>query len=216
MGKAYSDYIVDTIDEEDLVIRSRSASPVPIEPPPSSEDFSNLSPHEQLAYVKPVLRAILNGRYSPVLPRHERFMRGGQSRDGLWKDAAPKGLMAPREADEISAHLKYWCLRDLAALVEPQIEENKVGVFLLNPYNPMLNTLQQRSSESSIQSTAEEVPPNIEAISLTVPPTLSGKNNALKPTLFIDTDTITTIATVSSLPSMLGRLLTIGYSRRRL
>ncbi|KAH0826963.1 hypothetical protein J3R83DRAFT_4622 [Lanmaoa asiatica] len=49
-------------------------------PPPPAKDFEDLSVRTQLAYVKPVLRAILNKEYAPAREKHEAFMKGGSRR----------------------------------------------------------------------------------------------------------------------------------------
>ena len=53
-----------------------------INPPPSIDDFKQLSIRIRFAYTKPVLTTILNKRYSPVMELHGSFMVGGQKRVG--------------------------------------------------------------------------------------------------------------------------------------
>ncbi|KAI0261699.1 hypothetical protein BGY98DRAFT_1052779, partial [Russula aff. rugulosa BPL654] len=48
-------------------------------PPPDPEDFCELPIREQFAYVKPIIRAILNEAYLPASERHQAFMQGGRS-----------------------------------------------------------------------------------------------------------------------------------------
>jgi hypothetical protein len=48
-----------------------------------STPFKDLPIRQQLVHLKPVLYAIMNGRYAPALADHSDFMKGGQSRRAL-------------------------------------------------------------------------------------------------------------------------------------
>ena len=49
-------------------------SPAPEDKAPQPAAFCQLSIREQFAYVKPVMRAILDNTYEPVRERHKAFM----------------------------------------------------------------------------------------------------------------------------------------------
>ncbi|KAH9981398.1 hypothetical protein BGW80DRAFT_1454284 [Lactifluus volemus] len=66
-------------------------------PPPSPGGFCGLSIREQFAYVKPVIKAILNETYYPARDRHQAFMQGGSSRLRLRKAGTGKGDLTARE-----------------------------------------------------------------------------------------------------------------------
>jgi len=79
-------------------------------PPPNPEDFCELSIREQFAYVKPVIKAILNETYLPVRDRHQSFMQGGPSRLRLRKAATGKGDLTAREVSQLGRVLQCWVL----------------------------------------------------------------------------------------------------------
>jgi hypothetical protein len=79
-------------------------------PPPSPEEFCELSIREQFAYVKPVIKAILNETYFPVRDRHQAFMQGGPSRLRLRKSATGKGDLTTREVSQLGRVLQCWVL----------------------------------------------------------------------------------------------------------
>ncbi|KAG9318924.1 hypothetical protein JVU11DRAFT_1036 [Chiua virens] len=81
-------------------------------PPPLPEDFENLSVRAQLAYVKPVLRAILSKQYAPARNKHEAFMRGGAARSGLWKSAGVRGGLDARFIKGVQKAICKWVLGD--------------------------------------------------------------------------------------------------------
>jgi hypothetical protein len=79
-------------------------------PPPSPEGFCELSIREQFAYVKPVIKAILNETYPPARDRHQAFMQGGSSRLRLRKAATGKGDLTAREISQLGRALQSWVL----------------------------------------------------------------------------------------------------------
>lgn len=102
----------DDPDEDDLIPpEDRSLSPVPLEPPPSQEDFRNLTIREQFAYTKGVLRAILDGRYMPSRQKHEDFVKGGKWRKNVTNSAAMWGLMDPKDVKSVDKLVQKWCMR---------------------------------------------------------------------------------------------------------
>ncbi|KAF8447381.1 hypothetical protein L210DRAFT_3641335 [Boletus edulis BED1] len=81
-------------------------------PPPPAEDFEDLSVRVQLAYVKPVLQAILNKEYAPARGKHETFMRGGSGRVTLLKSAGVRGGMDARLVKAVQKAICEWVLGD--------------------------------------------------------------------------------------------------------
>ena len=81
-------------------------------PPPPAEDFEDLSVRAQLAYVKPVLRAILIKEYAPAREKHEAFMRGGSGRVALLKSAGVRGGMDARFVGAVQKAICEWVLGD--------------------------------------------------------------------------------------------------------
>jgi hypothetical protein len=81
-------------------------------PPPPAEDFEDLSVRAQLAYVKPVLRAILIKEYAPAREKHEAFIRGGSGRVALLKSAGVRGGMDARFVKAVQKATCRWVLGD--------------------------------------------------------------------------------------------------------
>jgi hypothetical protein len=96
--------------EEEPEDRKRSPSPNLTDPPPGAGAFADLSIHAQLAYVKPVLSAILQGKYTPASKSHEAFMRGGAARSSLMKRAAVRGGLDPNEVKQSQKLIARWAL----------------------------------------------------------------------------------------------------------
>lgn len=96
--------------EDEPEDRKRSPSPKLTDPPPSADAFADLSMHAQLAYVKPVLNAILQGKYTPASKSHEAFMRGGAARSSLMKRAAVRGGLDPNEVKQSQKLITRWAL----------------------------------------------------------------------------------------------------------
>ncbi|KAJ3744772.1 hypothetical protein DFH05DRAFT_1419024 [Lentinula detonsa] len=129
MGKFSSDYLDNPEDDaEDLAqlshstTLSRSSSPVPLSS--ISCTFVDLPIRAQLAYVKPVLRAILNEKYAPAKDRHDSFMKGGKARAGLGASAGLRGTIPPRDVDRLQEHLSNWCFQD--EIKAPDFSDNAV------------------------------------------------------------------------------------------
>ncbi|KAG1827471.1 uncharacterized protein BJ212DRAFT_1312558 [Suillus subaureus] len=96
--------------EDEPEDKRRSPSPELTDPPPSADAFADLSMHAQLAYVKPVLNAILQGKYTPASKSHEAFMRGGAARSSLMKRAAVRGGLDPNEVKQSQKLITRWAL----------------------------------------------------------------------------------------------------------
>ena len=75
------------------------------------DDFRQLSIRIRFAYTKPVLTAILNKEYEPVMNFHQLFMAGGQKRGRLLDHSSRRGKMDLKEVTELTNYLKEWCLR---------------------------------------------------------------------------------------------------------
>jgi hypothetical protein len=97
---------------EDTEESSRRPSPEPTFPPPNSTDFVELSIHEQLAYVKPVLTAILNDAYKPAQRRHLDFIKGGTARTKTQESAASRGTVSPDDVGTLQKCMMRWVLRE--------------------------------------------------------------------------------------------------------
>ncbi|KAJ7706962.1 hypothetical protein B0H17DRAFT_1325715 [Mycena rosella] len=90
-------------------------SPEPRGPPPSGDAFADLGLHEQFAYTKPVLQAILRDEYPPAQKAHKLFIGGGRGRNSVVKEAGERGLMDPRDVELLQKLLTEWCMRETRA-----------------------------------------------------------------------------------------------------
>lgn len=97
---------------EDIDESSRAPSPEAILPAPDPNNFYYLSIHEQLAYVKPVLAAILNEGYKPARRRHLDFIKGGSARTRTQESAASRGTMSPDDVGTLQKCMMRWVLRE--------------------------------------------------------------------------------------------------------
>jgi len=102
----------DDTDSEDE--HERQPSPDIVDPPPKGVAFRKLNLNQQFAYVKPVLVAILNERYSPAALRHQKFMQGGSARTKLARDAGCKGYMTGQEVSRLTKMITRWTLGEKA------------------------------------------------------------------------------------------------------
>ncbi|KAG8217939.1 hypothetical protein J3R82DRAFT_6106 [Butyriboletus roseoflavus] len=96
------------IDDDTNADDTTSALP----PPPPAEDFEDLPIRTQLAYVKPILHAILSKEYVPAREKHEAFMRGGSERVALLKSAGIRGGMDARFVKAVQKAICKWVLGD--------------------------------------------------------------------------------------------------------
>lgn len=85
---------------------------VPREPPPPPDEFEKKSVHAQLAYVKPVLRAILENKYVPAMAKHDAFMKGGSARAALLKAAGVRGGLDARFIKAVQRAICKWIIDD--------------------------------------------------------------------------------------------------------
>ncbi|KAI0062374.1 hypothetical protein BV25DRAFT_1991658 [Artomyces pyxidatus] len=132
--------------------------PEPKIPPPSASEFCALSIHEQFAYIKPVLRAVLENVYPPAYPRHQAFMQGGLSRYSLQTSATGKGDLTAREVGRLGRILQGWVLGREAS---PSLTVNEQPDESRGEKPTPLNKLSQgrRSRASSVATDISDVPP---------------------------------------------------------
>jgi hypothetical protein len=123
----------DSEDEQDeLQDRERSPSPQLTDPPPAADDFADLPMRAQLAYVRPVLTAILQGTYTPASKKHGAFMRGGAARSSLMKRAAVRGGLDPNEVKQLQRLISWWALGEGYARrtkrgIDPRLPEQVIA-----------------------------------------------------------------------------------------
>ncbi|KAI9446560.1 hypothetical protein H4582DRAFT_578721 [Lactarius indigo] len=93
-------------------------------PPPNPDDFCELPIREQFAYIKPVIKAVLNETYLPARERHQAFMQGGPSRIRLLKTATGKGDLSAHEVSQLGRVLQFWVLGPMrSSLTDVQVEQ---------------------------------------------------------------------------------------------
>lgn len=97
-------------DGEYVQYETGADEPAILLPPPDPEDFCELPIREQFAYVRPIIRAILNETYLPARERHRAFMQGGLSRLRLQKAATGKGDLTLRDVSRLGRILQNWVL----------------------------------------------------------------------------------------------------------
>ena len=102
----------DDDDDQDTYESLHALSPEPVFPPPDPTEFSDLSIHQQLSYVKPVLTAILNDTYKPVQSRHHDYVKGGTARMRTQESAASRGTMSPEDLGTLQRCMMRWVLRE--------------------------------------------------------------------------------------------------------
>lgn len=87
----------------------REESPLPAESPPPPNTFCGLTIREQFAYVKPVMRAIIDNAYAPVRQRHKDFMNR-KSRQSLRTQSGGIGDFSAKEFDQLGKVVQRWLL----------------------------------------------------------------------------------------------------------
>ena len=88
----------------------REPSPAPEMPVPVAF-ASELSVEEQFCYVKPVLEAILTGRYEPAKHKHVGFMKGGKQCNAVTAAAWKRGEVSIEEKAKLSMCIRQWMHR---------------------------------------------------------------------------------------------------------
>ncbi|KAF8275136.1 hypothetical protein EI94DRAFT_1793766 [Lactarius quietus] len=110
LGHWESDDEESDIDSGDEHVSWEKVTVEPAMPPPNPVKFCDLPIREQFAYVKPVIKAVLNETYIPARDRHQAFMQGGSSRIRLLKTATGKGDLSAREVSQLGRVLQFWVL----------------------------------------------------------------------------------------------------------
>jgi hypothetical protein len=110
LGRYVSDEEETDTDSDDEYLSWDTVTVEHVMPPPNPEDFCKLPILEQFAYIKPVIKAILNETYLPARDRHQAFMQGGPSRLRLRKAATGKGDLTAREVSQLGRVLQCWVL----------------------------------------------------------------------------------------------------------
>jgi len=163
--------------KQDVIDQARRCpSPIPADPPPSAEEFSELPIREQFVYTKGVLRAILNHEYAPVKEKHRKYMAQGAQQKAVVGNAGLRGKVSPSDVDDIQQYLDYWALRDEG--VQPETFHKAQPEAMSKDGDPdvpaaVTESTPQPTSEGDgmdIDKTVEEAAP---PPSLTQPPTTS-------------------------------------------
>ena len=84
-------------------------TPEPVFPPP--KDFEDLSLPEQFEYVKPVLGAVIDGRFEPANKRHDQFMRGAAERRKVCETGYSRGSLRQDEVEELLRLILRWTMK---------------------------------------------------------------------------------------------------------
>ena len=139
----------DEDEDEDDKVSQRSPSPAPLSPPPSMEDFVELSIREQFVYTKPILKAVLMHEYEPVYDKHRRFMNGGKQRQSIVAEAALRGKMDPKHVELLQTYIEEWCLRDelrVAKGIEDSVHADEAAIGMVQDEDLSLPTMELRAS----------------------------------------------------------------------
>ncbi|KAJ7286382.1 hypothetical protein C8J57DRAFT_1287514 [Mycena rebaudengoi] len=108
----FKDVLNDSEDDDDGPEDARP-SPEPLDPLPSGTAFSELTMREQFVHAKPVLAAILRGEYAPARGIHDLYTGGGlNGRTMVAEAAGDRGLMDPKDVEEVQKYLVEWCMRN--------------------------------------------------------------------------------------------------------
>jgi hypothetical protein len=122
-------------------------------PPPNPTEFCEMSIRDQFAYIKPVIKAILNEAYLPARERHQAFMQGGASRLRLRKAATGKGDLTTREVDRLGKVLQQWVLGPThlqkASLSPSHLGDLESESGLVSPIPRYIHPLAQGSYQST-------------------------------------------------------------------
>ncbi|KAI9466099.1 hypothetical protein BJY52DRAFT_1239398 [Lactarius psammicola] len=110
LGHWASDQEESEIDSGDEHVSWETVTVEHAMPPPNPDNFCELPIRDQFAYIKPVIKAILNETYLPARERHQAFMQGGPSRIRLLKTATGKGDLSAHEVSQLGRVLQFWVL----------------------------------------------------------------------------------------------------------
>ncbi|OCH93846.1 hypothetical protein OBBRIDRAFT_885221 [Obba rivulosa] len=103
-------FLVDGPFDEENEPLSRACSPAPTTPPPLAFAF-DLTLAEQFEYTKPVLSAVVEGRYEPARDLHDAFMRGQASRRKVSNIVSLRGNLRHHEVEELGRLVRRWARR---------------------------------------------------------------------------------------------------------
>ncbi|KAI6162568.1 hypothetical protein EDD17DRAFT_1576081 [Pisolithus thermaeus] len=148
--------ITDDLDSEDDSEASEGegqgdAKGVTSGPPPPTE-FDDLSVNAQLAYVKPVLRAVLGKGYAPAIAKHNAFMKGGPARAALLKDAGVRGGLDVRFIKAVQRAICKWVLGDSKRTVDLDGDSENERIEGVGDSNPPSDS--RVTEEASLASTS--------------------------------------------------------------
>ncbi|TFY62705.1 hypothetical protein EVJ58_g3701 [Rhodofomes roseus] len=100
-------------DASDMEIADEDAlrPPTPEPPMPPLEDFEELTLTEQFEYVKPVLEAVIDGRFEPANQRHDQFMRGAAARRAVCESGYTRGSLKQDEVEALLRLVRRWATK---------------------------------------------------------------------------------------------------------
>jgi hypothetical protein len=136
-------------------------------PPPNPEEFCQMSIRKQFAYIKPVIKAILDETYLPARERHQAFMRGGSSRRRLRKAATGKGDLSTRDVSRLGKVLQQWVLgpthMQKASLPPSHLEDLESESGLVSPMPRYIDPFAQDPYKSTWTDTQVEQMPRLDS-----------------------------------------------------
>ncbi|KAI6036021.1 hypothetical protein BKA83DRAFT_4157016 [Pisolithus microcarpus] len=134
-------------------------------PPPPTE-FDGLSVNAQLAYVKPVLRAVLGKGYAPAIAKHNAFMKGGPARAALLKEAGVRGGLDVRFIKAVQRAICKWVLGDSAKRIKEPVDPDvsmENGEGATDPADPVVRkepVIKGDSENWKIEGVGDSNPPS--------------------------------------------------------
>ena len=126
------------------------------------EKFRELSTRLQFVHTKPVLKAILNEEYEPVMEIHKLFVAGGPKREGLKEHSCRRGIMGLKQVEELTNYLKQWCLRDGMSTNTEKIDTDKNEEETLNQAVVSIASQTEQPEEEHISQTTQDTHSNLE------------------------------------------------------
>ncbi|EIN07124.1 hypothetical protein PUNSTDRAFT_135813 [Punctularia strigosozonata HHB-11173 SS5] len=133
---------------------SGSRSPSPEVILPMTAPFEDLPIRRQLAYLKPVLCAVLDGKYTPALEYHESFMKGGKARAAL--NAIDRVVKLGVLDEQTQQELTHWIYR----LVMSSRDQDDAGV----DQTPDSGTHQPPLGTSNLDDNADTSPAPLSSV----------------------------------------------------
>lgn len=117
-------------------------------------------------HTKPVLKAILNKDYEPVLEIHKLFIAGGSKRENLKEYSCRRGIMCLKHVEEITSYLKEWCLRG-GMSTSDMINMDKNAEDTLNQRGVVLENQRENREEENTAQTTQDIEDTLEKIDCT-------------------------------------------------